>query len=132
MNERLRFYRDPMLKINQSYQNCQSLCFQLRVILNLLTTEILLTFVVTYWKWTVMQTRTRLVHISYTVSLPNIIKCVNQSEMKMPWTGNRLVCNVRTWPSTEIGNTSKPVSIKWKKIFGKWHNVNKSVHNEML
>ena len=34
--------------------------------------EMFLTFVATYWKWTIMQTRTRLVHVSNTVSSPNI------------------------------------------------------------
>jgi len=111
MNERLN---DPMFKMNQSFQNCQYLCFQLRVILNLLTTEILLTFVVTYWKWTVMQTKIDWFILVTLCRCRTPIICVNQSEMKLPRTGNRLVCNVRTCPSTEIDNTSKPVSIKWK------------------
>jgi len=40
------------------------------------------------------------------------IICVNQTEMKLLQTGNRLVRNGITWPMTEIDNTSKPVSIK--------------------
>jgi len=41
-----------------------------------------------------------------------LILCVNQTEIKLLQTGNRLVRNGITWQVTEIDNTSKPVSIK--------------------
>jgi len=115
LNKRLRFYRDQMFNMNQSYQNCQTLCFQLRFILNFQTTEILLIFTL----WHIENELSCRLELDWFIFVTlcrcrTSVICVNQSEMKLLRTGNRLVCNVRTWPSTEIDNTSKPVSIKWK------------------
>ena len=61
-----------------------------------------------------MQTRTRLVHISYNVSSPNIdnMRQPDINETASDWKSTGLQWTNLASDRNRIGNTSKPVSIK--------------------